>query len=164
MSAERGTRKSEVRPEARDGLGHSADQIPRSLVDGVAYCVIYVADLAGMAHFYGEVLGLEVAEQNERFVAFGGAGVPLALEAGGPPVEGPRAKDRNPTLVQFAVGDIETSVVALSARGVAIEGAIRRGAFGALAFFRDPEGNRLALLERRPPQPPNAGGSTSGAR
>ena len=134
-----------------------------TIIDQVAYCVIYVADLAGMARFYGEVLGLEAVERSERFVAFGGAGAPLALEAGGPPVEGPRGKDRNPTLVQFAVGDIEASVAALGERGVEIEGTIRRGAFGALAFFRDPEGNRLALLERRPPRPPNAGGSTSGA-
>jgi predicted enzyme related to lactoylglutathione lyase len=127
------------------------------IIDSVANCVTYVADLAGMARFYGEVLGLEMVERNERFVAFGGAGVPLALEAGGPPAEGPRGKERNPTLVQFAVADIEASVALLAGRGVAIEGAIRRGAFGALAFFRDPEGNRLALLERPPPAPQSWG-------
>jgi predicted enzyme related to lactoylglutathione lyase len=48
--------------------------------------------------------------------------------------------------VQFTVPDITAAVAALHERGVAIEGDIRRGAFGALAFFRDPEGNRLALL------------------
>ncbi len=114
----------------------------------LAYCIIYVADLASMTRFYGEVLGLPIAERNERFVAFGGTATPLALEVGGPPVDGPRGKERNPTLVQFAVGDIAAAVSALAARGVAIEGDIRRGGFGALAFFRDPEGNRLALLER----------------
>ena len=112
----------------------------------VAYCVLYVADLAAMTRFYAEVLGLPIAEQNARFVALGSGGAPLALETGGPAVEGPRGKERNPTLVQFAVADIEASVVALRARGVAFEGDIRRGPFGALAFFRDPEGNRLALL------------------
>ena len=113
----------------------------------VAYCVLYVADLAAMVRFYGEVLGLPIAEQSARFVAFGGGGGPLALEVGGPAPEGMRGKDRNPTLVQFTVADIEASVADLVARGVAIEGDIRRGPFGALAFFRDPEGNRLALLQ-----------------
>jgi predicted enzyme related to lactoylglutathione lyase len=119
-----------------------------AIIDGVAYSVIYAADLAAMVRFYEGTLGLPVTERSDRFVAFGGAGSPLAIEAGGPPVAGSRGKDRNPTLIQFAVGDIAAAVAALEARGVAIEGEIRRGPFGALAFFRDPEGNRLALLER----------------
>jgi predicted enzyme related to lactoylglutathione lyase len=113
----------------------------------VAYSIIYAADLPAMTHFYSHTLGLPIAEQNARFVAFGDAGAPLALETGGPTPDGPRSKDRNPTLIQFAVADIEATVAELAARGVAIEGDIRRGPFGALAFFRDPEGNRLALLQ-----------------
>ncbi|MDP9375827.1 MAG: VOC family protein [Chloroflexota bacterium] len=116
------------------------------MIERLAYSIIYVADLAGMTRFYRDVLGLPVGEEGSRFVAFGGAGVPLALEAGGPVPAGPRARDRNPTLIQFAVADIEAGVAALAAHGVPIEGAIKRGPFGALAFFRDPEGNRLALL------------------
>jgi predicted enzyme related to lactoylglutathione lyase len=117
------------------------------MLDRIAYCVIYCADLPAMVRFYSEILGLPIAEQNARFVALGGAGMPLALEAGGPPADGARGKERNPTLVQFAVGDIDASVAELGARGVTIEGEIRRAAFGALAFFRDPEGNRLALVQ-----------------
>ena len=116
----------------------------------VAYTIAYVHDLPTMTHFYHQTLGLPIAEQNARFVAFGGPGVPLALETGGPTPDGPRTKDRNPTLVQFAVTNIEATIAELAAHGVAIEGDIRRGPFGALAFFRDPEGNRLALLQ--PPQ------------
>jgi predicted enzyme related to lactoylglutathione lyase len=115
-------------------------------IERVAYAIIYVADLDAMARFYGEALGLPVVERNERFVAFGGAGAPLALEAGGPPPAGPRDKGRNPTLFQLAVADIAASVAALRERGVPFEGDIRRGPYGALAPFRDPEGNRLALL------------------
>lgn len=129
----------------------------------LAYSIIYVADLPAMARFYNEILGLPIGEQNARFVAFGGAAAPLALEAGGPTVSGPRAKDQNPTLFQFAVPDIAAAVNSLTERGLPIEGEIRRGGFGALAFFRDPEGNRLALLERVAPlpQPPNSGVGTS---
>jgi predicted enzyme related to lactoylglutathione lyase len=116
------------------------------VIEGVAHCVLYVADLERMTQFYRDTLGLPISERTERFVAFRGAGAPLALEAGGPAADGPRAKDRNPTLVQLAVPDITAAVAALRERGVGIEGDIRRGCFGALAFFRDPEGNRLALL------------------
>jgi predicted enzyme related to lactoylglutathione lyase len=140
----------------------SHDLEPSVLQLPLAYSIIYVADLPAMARFYSEVLGLPIAEENARFVAFGGAAAPLALEAGGPAVSGPRAKDQNPTLFQFAVPDIATAVNTLAERGLMIEGEIRRGGFGALAFFRDPEGNRLALLERVPPpsQPPLLGGGT----
>ena len=120
-------------------------------LDRVAYCVLYVADLERMTRFYSETLGLSVGERSARFVALGGAGAPLALEAGGPPAGPPRDKEQNPTLVQFAVSDIDGAVTALAARGVRFEGEVRRCPFGALAFFRDPEGNRLALL-----QPPAA--------
>lgn len=116
------------------------------MIERVAYCVLYVADLERMARFYGETLGLPVAERTARFVAFGPPGAPLALEAGGPPPAGPRDKERNPTLVQFAVRDIDAAVAAARAAGVTIEGDVRRGPYGALAFFRDPEGNRLAFL------------------
>jgi predicted enzyme related to lactoylglutathione lyase len=138
----------------------SRDPDPSVVQLSLAYSIIYVADLPAMARFYSEVLGLPIAQQNARFVAFGGAAAPLALEAGGPAVGGPRAKDQNPTLFQFAVADIAAAAAALAERGLPIEGEIRRGGFGALAFFRDPEGNRLALLERVS-SPHHSGGSTS---
>ena len=114
----------------------SRDLEPSVLPFHLAYCIIYVADLPAMARFYSEVLRLPIAEENARFVAFGGTAAPLALEAGGPAVSGPRAKDQNPTLFQFAVPDIAAAVNSLAERGLVIEGEIRRGAFGALAFFR----------------------------
>ena len=116
-------------------------------LERVAYFVLYVANLERMTSFYRDTLALPVTEQSARFVAFGGAGAPLALEAGGAPAWVPRGKEQNPTLVQFAVSDVERAVAELQARGVAFEGEVRRGPFGALAFFRDPEGNRLALLQ-----------------
>lgn len=117
------------------------------MIERVRYCVLYVADLEAMTAFYSEQLGLPVVERSGRFVAFGGAGAPLALEAGGPTVAGIRGKGQNPTLVQFAVADIETAVARLTARGIPLAGEVRRGPYGALAFFHDPEGNRLALLQ-----------------
>lgn len=112
------------------------------------FAVLYVEDLDRMVEFYAGLLGLPIAERTARFVAFAGAGAPLALEAGGPPASGPRGRERNPTLFQFAVNDLAAALEHLASRGVGAEGGVRRGAFGALAFIRDPEGNRLGLLER----------------
>ncbi len=61
----------------------SRDSEPSVLPFHLAYCIIYVADLPAMARFYSEVLRLPIAEENARFVAFGGTAAPLALEAGG---------------------------------------------------------------------------------
>lgn len=113
-----------------------------------SFAVLYVEDLDRMVEFYSGPLGLPIAERTARFVAFAGAGAPLALEAGGPPASGPRDRERNPMLFQFAVSDLAAALEHLASRGVGVEGDVRRGAFGALAFIRDPEGNRLGLLER----------------
>lgn len=114
------------------------------------FAVLYVEDLNRMVAFYSGLLGLPIAERSARFVAFAGAGAPLALEAGGPPASGPRGRERNPTLFQFTVHSLAAAIEYLEARGVGVEGHVRHGAFGALAFIRDPEGNRLGLLEPAP--------------
>jgi predicted enzyme related to lactoylglutathione lyase len=124
------------------------DQQVGGLAATVGYCVTYVADLPAMTAFYQTVLGLPVVERNDRFVAFGGAGWPLALEAGGPPPAGPRPKLAHPTLWQFIVPDLDAAVATLAAAGVVLDGEVKHGRFGSLAFFHDPEGNRLALLQR----------------
>lgn len=111
------------------------------------FAVLYVEDLDRMVAFYAGLLGLPIAEQSARFVAFAGVGAPLALEVGGPPVSGPRGRERNPTLFQFAVNDLAAAIEHCAKLGVDVEGEVRRGVFGALAFIRDPEGNRVGLLE-----------------
>lgn len=113
----------------------------------VGFAILYVENLDRMVEFYSSLLGLPIAEHSARFVAFAGAGTPLALEAGGPPASGPRGREQNPTLFQFAVENLAEAIEYLAAHGVGVEGDLRHGAFGALAFIRDPEGNRVGLLE-----------------
>lgn len=117
---------------------------------GFGFAVLYVEDLDRMVAFYSGLLGLPIAERSARFVAFAGAGAPLALEAGGPPASGARDRERNPTLFQFTVNGLAAAIEYLEAHGVGVEGHVRHGSFGALAFIRDPEGNRLGLLEPAP--------------
>lgn len=119
----------------------------RGFITRCGFTVLYVEDLERMTAFYAESLGLPIAARSAGFVAFDGAGAPLALETGGPPASGPRGRDRNPTFFQFIVHDLDAAVAELTARGVSIEGETKRGSFGALAAVRDPEGNRVGLLE-----------------
>lgn len=117
------------------------------MIERCGYVVLYVDALEPMVEFYEADLGLPVGQRSERFVTFTGPGAPLALETGGPPPSGPRGRERNPTLVQFVVTNLDAVIERLARRGICVEAGRRRGAFGSLAFVRDPEGNRVGLLE-----------------
>jgi catechol 2,3-dioxygenase-like lactoylglutathione lyase family enzyme len=115
------------------------------------------ADLARSIAFYRDQLGADlIASFDPPGLAFFRLGeVRLLVEsADGPSRPGGGA-------LYFAVPDIARAHAALAARGVAFDSAphlIHRdedGTFGApaeewMAFFRDPDGNVLALAERRP--------------
>lgn len=99
--------------------------------------------------FYQAVFGYEFGDIEEARIRYatlklGGREVGGILELG---ASGPAHWE-----AYFAVAGTDAAVAAVRAAGVAIEGDIRRGPYGALAFFRDPEGNRLAFL-----QPPASG-------
>jgi catechol 2,3-dioxygenase-like lactoylglutathione lyase family enzyme len=110
-------------------------------------------DLAQAKQFYGETLGLNVSGQPEE-----GA---LTLElAGGRNVLVYIKPDHAPatyTILNFPVGDVEGTVDALAARGVEFEKyegfeqdekGILRGQGPLIAWFRDPAGNILSIIEQ----------------
>lgn len=113
-----------------------------------------VENLDRAVAFYRDVLGAELIGRYEppglAFFAFGDVRVML-----GAPAPAPSAT------LYFAVEDIETSYVALRSRGIVFENEPRivhrddEGRFGPpgeeewMAFFRDPEGNLLAIAARR---------------
>jgi catechol 2,3-dioxygenase-like lactoylglutathione lyase family enzyme len=115
-----------------------------------AYSGFSVGDIPAAKKFYGETLGLEVSEQNGM----------LGLEiAGGSPVLVYPKDDHTPaafTILNFPVDDIETTVKELTARGISFErysddhdelGIVRGGGGPLIAWFKDPAGNILAVLE-----------------
>ncbi|MFN8511263.1 MAG: VOC family protein [Chloroflexia bacterium] len=113
----------------------------------IAYSVLYVADLAAMTRFYHDLLGLPVAEQNDRFRR-----LRRPRRTSGPrnrrphPRRPPRQRPQpHPRPVRRRRHRSQRR--RSRQQNIPIEGDIRRGPFGALAFFRDPEGNRLALLQ-----------------
>ena len=108
-------------------------------------------DIPAAKRFYGETLGLNVTDE------MGGLGLHLA--GGGEVFIYPK-DDHEPatfTVLNFAVDDIEAAVDELTAAGVAFERydgfdqdekGIARGDEGpAIAWFKDPAGNILSVLQ-----------------
>lgn len=118
--------------------------------DTKAFSGFAVPDLAAARRFYGETLGLKVAEEEQ--------GMLVLHLAGGYDVLVYPKPDHVPatfTILNFLVDDIDAAVDALLERGVQFE---RYDAFAAdekgivrdkpqVAWFTDPAGNILSVIQ-----------------
>jgi len=120
--------------------------------DTHAFSSFAVPDLDAARSFYGDTLGLEVGE--------GPMGV-LALELEGEQTimvyPKPDFAPATYTVLNFPVEDVDAAVDELTSRGVQFERyegfeqderGIARGDGPDIAWFKDPAGNILAVLER----------------
>ena len=118
-----------------------------------AFSGFAVDDLAKAKQFYGETLGLKVSELDERHGL-------LQLEiAGGHNILVYAKSDHSPanfTILNFPVDDIDAAVDELADRGVQFERyegfgqdekGISRGEGPQIAWFKDPAGNILSVLQ-----------------
>jgi len=119
-----------------------------------AFSGFSVNDLAKAKEFYTQTLGLKVVEE--------GVGLRLHLPGGGTAFAYPK-DDHQPatfTLLDFVVDDIDEAVDELKSRGVSFdrfagmsqdEKGIMRGISQHMgpdiAWFKDPAGNMLAVLQ-----------------
>jgi catechol 2,3-dioxygenase-like lactoylglutathione lyase family enzyme len=119
--------------------------------DTKAFSGFAVDDLEKAREFYGETLGIEVSEENGLLT--------LNLAGGDRPTLIYPKPDFAPatyTILNFQVDDIDKAVDELSGRGVQFErydgfdqdekGVARAGG-PPIAWFRDPAGNILAVLQ-----------------
>jgi catechol 2,3-dioxygenase-like lactoylglutathione lyase family enzyme len=118
-----------------------------------AFSGIAVRDLEQSRRFYGEVLGLRV-EDSEM-------GMLVLRLAGDRPVLLYPKSDHEPagfTVLNFPVDDVESTVDALTGRGVTFERyegtdvetdpkGVFRGGGPLIAWFTDPSGNVLSVIE-----------------
>ena len=111
----------------------------------LASVMIYAKDLARMANFYGDTLGLAALPENrtDKWAEFEAGGVRLALHAIPPHIAAdikiltpPEAREETPFKLIFAVDDTPSEQRRLEALGVTILPRPWNG-FDAL----DPEGN-----------------------
>jgi predicted enzyme related to lactoylglutathione lyase len=115
-----------------------------------AFSGFSVDDIPRAKQFYGETLGLKVSEEGEGLLFLHVAGDSGTLVYPKP--------DHTPatfTILNFPVDDIEAAVDALVERGVEFERypetdekGIFRGQGPLIAWFKDPAGNILSVIEQ----------------
>ena len=118
--------------------------------DTKAFSGFAVDDLEKARDFYGETLGLKTSEE------YGLLTLHLAGDRDTFVYPKPDFAPATYTILNFPVDDIETAVDELAARGVSFERydefdqderGIFRGEGPLIAWFRDPAGNILSVLE-----------------
>jgi catechol 2,3-dioxygenase-like lactoylglutathione lyase family enzyme len=120
--------------------------------DAKAFSGFSVDDLGRAKAFYGDTLGLEVSEEHGL--------LHLKLGSGASVLVYPK-ENHEPatfTILNFPVPDIEAAVAELRAAGVELEryegfeadeqGIVRDPQGPPIAWFRDPAGNILSVLEQ----------------
>ena len=124
------------------------------LQNSKAFSGFAAPDLAKVKEFYSQTLGLKVSEEHGVLT--------LHLAGGNNVLIYPKA-DHVPatfTVLNFPVDDVDQAVDALSKRGVHFEKyngpeirtdekGIMRGNGPTIAWFKDPAGNILSVLEAR---------------
>ena len=123
--------------------------------DSHAFSGFSVDDTAKAKAFYGEVLGLDVRDSSEQGI------IELHLGSGATVIAYPKGDAHVPatfTVLNFPVHDVEETVDRLTAAGVQMERypgpdqdakGIWRGEGPTIAWFKDPAGNILSVLEER---------------
>jgi len=113
-----------------------------------------VDDVEKAREFYGETLGLEMSVLSEEF---GVTSLHLAGDRDTLVYGKPDFTPATYTILNFEVDDVEGAVDELSSRGVRFERydgfdqdekGIARGPGPAIAWFKDPAGNVLAVLQQ----------------
>lgn len=114
------------------------------------HAIIPTPDVERLRRFYEDVLGLRPEAERPAAVFYRvGAGTRFALSRSGGRASGTH------TQMAFMVDDLEAEVASLRARGVAfeeyetprtVEGIARLPA-GKTAWFRDPDGNVIGLIQ-----------------
>jgi catechol 2,3-dioxygenase-like lactoylglutathione lyase family enzyme len=120
-----------------------------------AYSGFAVDDLEKAREFYGETLGLRTSVISEE----GGAmSLDLAGDRGTLVYQKPDYTPATYTILNFPVDDIDKAVDELAARGVRFERydgfeqdekGISRGEGPYIAWFKDPAGNVLSVLQEQ---------------
>ena len=111
-----------------------------------------VDDIEAARRFYGETLGVEVNEENGQLGLEVGGGHPVFV------YPKPNHEPATFTVLNLAVEDVEGAVDELAARGVEFERyegsgleidakGIFRGEGPTIAWFKDPAGNVLSVIE-----------------
>ncbi|MBI1212278.1 MAG: hypothetical protein GC190_12500 [Alphaproteobacteria bacterium] len=104
--------------------------------------VIFTADLAKLAAFYRDVIGLEIAGQEPGWIDFAAGACNIALHAGKP------SPGSWPPKLAFYTADVAAARAALAKRGAKF-GPIKSTKTFDMCDGRDPDGNPIQLSSRK---------------
>ena len=109
---------------------------------------IFVSDMDRSVDFYTKILGLKLAQRFGNHWA--------SVEAGKLTIGLHRASGENPagrngsTVIGLELtGNIDDSVATLKQQGVKFRGAVSEDNAGKIAYFEDPDGNLLYMIQLR---------------
>lgn len=120
------------------------------LKDSKAFSGFSVDDIPKAKDFYSNTLGLEVTEENDM--------LKLHINSGNEILVYPKGGDHTPasfTILNFPVSDVDEAVDELVAKGVVFEHyegttdekGIHRNQGPPIAWFKDPAGNVLSVIQ-----------------
>lgn len=119
------------------------------MIKGLSAVSVWSADLNNLLPFYRDVLGLKVSIQSPRFVVLG--------EPGGPSVglgthSDVRGRNADPArhMIGLATDDLAGDYRRLKASGAEFVEAPTDYETVSIATLKDPEGNLIQLIQRRP--------------
>ncbi len=129
------------------GQGSAMSEQPGH-VTGVGGVFVKSKDPKALAHWYREVLGLEVA-------SWGGAALPFDAPGHPPKVSWTAFADSSDYLspstrefmINFAVDDMDAIIARVTAKGVPILKRDDTDAFGRFAWIQDPDGTKIELWQ-----------------
>ena len=114
-------------------------------VTGIDHVVLYVSDLARSKRFYMDLLGMEVAHENDTqcFLHCGGGQQVALFEAGAYGATVNANSEMNHMAMRLGSGEYAEVKARLEAEGLTVTG--RRGDPTCL-YFSDPDGHRLQVI------------------
>jgi len=120
-----------------------------TMIKGLSAVSVWSADLNNLLPFYRDVLGLKVSIQSPRFVVLGEAGGPSVGLGTHSDVRGQNA-DPARHMIGLATDDLAGDYRRLKAAGAEFVEAPTDYDTVSIATLKDPEGNLIQLIQRRP--------------
>lgn len=114
----------------------------------LAVVSLWAEDVIATAHFYRDVIGLNLAAHHGNRPHFDLRGTYLAILRGHPlPPEDPEPS-RFP-VIALAVGDFQAALDRLSAADVSMPWGVEEDAVSRWVMFHDPAGNLIEIVDKR---------------
>lgn len=108
---------------------------------------VFVTDIAAAKRFYGDLLGLPLAGENEMMIEFF-PGAPTTMTVALALQDDARAMVGRHSGITLKIDDLENVCATLAAAGVTFVIPFEASPWGKMAVVADPDGNQLRLWHR----------------